>query len=272
MEPYKLSWNSIGYGSSKHTHLLAEAMKHSYADRAEYLGDPDFVKIPLEKLSSKEHALKLAAKIDETKTKELKYYGTKSLEEDGGTTHFCTVDSQGNMVSVTETVNTYFGSQVVIPGTGILMNNEMDDFSASPGVPNAFGLIGNENNSIQPGKKPLSSMTPTIILKDNKPFMAVGASGGPRIITGTLHAIMNVIDFGMNVEEALSAPRFHHQWVPEKLFIEKEMPSDVRANLESKGHKLEIGQAESAVQAIVIKEGKISAAADPRKGGLPSGF
>ena len=272
MEPYKLSWDSMGFGSSKYVHLVTEAMKHAFADRAEYLGDPDFVKVPVEKFTSKEYANKLRSKIDENKTQDNATYGLKGTPEDHGTTHYSVVDKFGNAVAATETVNTFFGSQVVIKGTGIVMNNEMDDFSASPGTPNAFGLIGNENNAIQPRKKPLSSMSPTIILKNNKPFMVVGASGGPRIITGTLHAIMNVIDFGMNVEEAVSAPRFHHQWFPNKIFIEKEMPMDVRENLIKKGHTLATGAAESAVQAIVIKDGKITGASDPRKGGFPEGY
>lgn len=272
MEGYNLGWNSISSGSSQYTHLLTEALKHTFADRAEYMGDPDFVKIPMNMLTSKDHAKQLRAKIDEDKTHDSSFYGSKSLPEDHGTTHYSITDKYGNTVAATETVNTYFGSQVVIPGTGIVMNNQMDDFSVQPGVPNAFGLIGNENNSIQPGKKPLSSMSPTIILKDGKAFMTVGASGGPRIITGTLHTIINVIDFGMNVEEAVSAPRFHHQWYPNKLFIEKDMPMDVRENLIKKGHELATGEAESAVQAIVIKDGKITGASDPRKGGIPEGY
>jgi gamma-glutamyltranspeptidase/glutathione hydrolase len=272
MEPYNLGWNSTGFESSRHIHLVTEAMKHAYADRAEYMGDPDFVSIPVDMMISKDHAAKLRAKIDENKTFSREYYGSKTVSDDHGTTHYSVIDKAGNIVSATETVNTYFGSQVVIPGTGILLNNEMDDFSIQPGVPNSFGLIGNSKNAIQPGKKPLSSMTPTIILKDKKPFMVVGASGGPRIISGTMQAIMNVIDFGMNAEEAVSAPRFHHQWVPEKLYIEKEMPLDVRENLSKKGHELALGEAENAVQAIVIKDGKITGASDPRKGGFPEGY
>lgn len=272
LENYNIGWNSTGFGSSKHVHLVTEAMKYTFADRAEYLGDPDFVKIPLEKLLSKKHAKKITEKIDETKTKPIMEYGSKTIGEDHGTTHYSIVDKFGNVVSATETVNTFFGSQVVIKDTGILMNNQMDDFVVKTGVPNAFGLIGNKNNAIKSGKKPLSSMSPTIILKSGKPFMVLGASGGPRIISGTLQTIMNVIDFGMNVEEAVSSPRFHHQWSPNKLYIEKELPEDVRTNLINKGHELTIGNAENAVQAIVIKDGKITGASDPRKGGYPEGY
>ncbi|MFN8673988.1 MAG: gamma-glutamyltransferase [Candidatus Sericytochromatia bacterium] len=273
LENFNIGWNSTGFGSSKHVHLVTEAMKHSFSDRAEYMGDPDFVKIPLNVLTSKEHAKQIAKTIDFDKTKDIQEYGSKKyIPADSGTTHYSVVDKFGNIVAATETVNTLFGSQVVIKDTGILMNNEMDDFVVQTGVPNAFGLIGNDNNSIQPNKKPLSSMTPTIILKNGKPFMAVGASGGPRIITGTLHAIINVIDFGMNIEEAVSYPRFHHQWAPNKLFIEQDMPEDVRLALKNKGHELTIGKAESAVQAILIKDGNISGASDPRKGGFPEGY
>ncbi|MEZ0374253.1 MAG: gamma-glutamyltransferase, partial [Candidatus Sericytochromatia bacterium] len=145
-------------------------------------------------------------------------------------------------------------------------------FSKSPGVPNSFGLIGTEANAIAPGKKPLSSMTPTIVLRDGKPLLAVGASGGPRIITGTLQAILNVVDFGMDVEAAVSSPRFHHQWVPETLYIERELPLDVRAALMAKGHKLEIGDSENVVQAVMFRDGQFTGASDPRKGGRPAGY
>lgn len=272
LEPYNLSWSTTGFGSSKHVQLVTEAMKHAFADRAEFLGDPDFVKVPVDRLISKDYANTLRKSISLEKTQPSNTYGLKYLNDDHGTTHYSIIDKFGNAVAATETVNTLFGSQVVIKGTGIVMNNEMDDFSVQAGVPNAFGLIGNENNSIQAGKKPLSSMTPTIVLKDGKPFIISGGSGGPRIITGTLHSILNVIDFEMNAEEAVSAPRFHHQWVPNKIFIEKDMPEDVRENLIKKGHELSLGEAESAVQTIVIKDGNITGASDPRKGGFPEGY
>ena len=283
LEPYALGWNSSGFGSGTHVGLITEAMKHAFSDRANYLGDPDFIKIPLQKLISKEHARNLQPRMQQAALQTLNrdMYGLKGLSYatslanpimDHGTTHYAIMDSFGNVVSATETINTYFGSQVVIPGTGIVMNNEMDDFSKSPGVPNAFGLIGSEANAIVPGKKPLSSMTPSIVLKDGKPFMAVGASGGPRIITGTLQAIINVIDFGMNVNEAVSAPRFHHQWVPEVLYIEQEMPEEVRSIMRQKGHQLGMGPAENVVQAVMFKDGVFTGASDPRKGGKPAGY
>lgn len=285
LEPYALGWNATGHNSSAYIHLVTESMKHAFADRAEYLGDPDFVKVPVDPLTSKAYAQSLQPQIQQAMVQTLarERYGLKGLSastapkisytpDDHGTTHYSIIDKAGNVVTATETVNTLFGSQVVIPGTGIVMNNQMDDFSKSPGVPNAFGLIGNEANSIAPGKKPLSSMTPTIVLKNKQPVLALGASGGPRIITGTLQTLLNVVDFGMDVEAAVSAPRFHHQWMPETLFIEKDMPFDVRSALMAKGHQLAMGEAENVVQAVMNHDGQLTGASDPRKGGKPAGY
>lgn len=277
MESYPLGWSTTGFGSSQHLHLLTEALKHGFADRAALLGDPDFVSIPLAKLISKGYAAELRQRFDPARTLPRTAYGmagfsAATVPPDAGTTHFSIMDRFGNVVAATETINTYFGSQVVVPGTGIVLNNEMDDFSKQPGVPNAFGLIGGEANAIAPGKKPLSSMTPTIVLKGGKPFMAVGASGGPRIITGTLQAVMNVIDFDMSAEAAVSMPRIHHQWMPEKLFIERDMPQDVRQAMAAKGHSLSLGGAENVVQAVVLRNGVFEGASDPRKGGRPAGY
>ncbi|PIQ23359.1 gamma-glutamyltransferase [bacterium (Candidatus Blackallbacteria) CG17_big_fil_post_rev_8_21_14_2_50_48_46] len=282
LEPQELGWNSTGFGSAEHVMRVTEAMKHAYADRAEFLGDPDFVKVPVEELISKDYALSLLPRIKAglKHTLAREAYGKKGLSysalqapiEDHGTTHFSVVDRWGNMVSSTETINTYFGSLTLVPGTGILLNNQMDDFSSKPGSPNAFGLIGNQANAIAPGKKPLSSMTPTLVLKAGKPFMSLGASGGPRIISGTLNTLINVIDFGMNIEEAVSSPRFHHQWVPDSLFIEKWMPVEVREVLKAHGHHLEITGAESTVQALLLENQQIAGASDPRKGGHPAGY
>lgn len=240
------------------------------------------MQVPLAELTSKNTALSLQKRLSEAQNQTLprNYYRRKRPEF----WHFASVHRRprhhpffghGSLWQCgrghRNSRNTYFGSLTVVPGTGILLNNQMDDFSSKPGVPNAFGLIGNFANAIAPGKKLLSSMTPTIVLKGGKPFMAVGASGGPRIITGTLHTILNVIDFGMNVNEAVSAPRFHHQWVPETLFIEKDMPLDVRQALTAKGHTLQLGSSESTVQAILAQGGRLTGASDPRKGGMPAG-
>lgn len=283
LQAYPLHWNGLSWGSSEYTHLLTESMKHAFSDRAHYLGDPDFVKIPVKELTSAPYAERLRQRINEAQfaTLDSAYYGKKGLNFaaqatpaiDHGTTHYAIMDRHGNMVSATETINTYFGSQVVVPGTGILLNNEMDDFSKSPGVPNAFGLVGTEANAIAPFKKPLSSMSPTLVFgPDGKPFLALGASGGPRIITGTFLSLLNVLDYGMNVNEAVSAPRFHHQWKPNTLFIEKEMSQDVQQALRRKGHALTLGGAENVVQAVMFHQGVFTGASDPRKGGEPAGY
>ncbi len=283
LQPYPLHWNALSWGSSAYTHLLTESMKHAFSDRAHYLGDPDFVKVPVAQLTSTAYAEQLRRRLNEAQYMTLapEYYGKKGLEnaatapapQDHGTTHYAIMDRHGNMVSATETINTYFGSQAVVPGTGILLNNEMDDFSKAPGVPNAFGLVGTEANAIAPGKKPLSSMSPTLVFgPEGKPFLALGASGGPRIITGTFLSLINVLDYGMNVNEAVSAPRFHHQWKPNTLFIEKEMPLDVQQALSRKGHALKMGGAENVVQAVMFREGVFTGASDPRKGGEPAGY
>jgi gamma-glutamyltranspeptidase/glutathione hydrolase len=230
-----------GFGSSYTIHYLVEAMKRVYADRAEYLGDPDFVQIPLDKLLSKEYAKELASEIDT-------FYATPSsriirsvspTSEGVHTTHYSVVDRWGNVVAVTTTINSYFGSMVAVDGAGFFLNNEMDDFSAKPGAPNQFGLLGSKANSIQPGKRMLSSMTPTIVLKNGKPFLVLGSPGGSTIITSVLQVILNVVDFGMNIQEAVDSPRIHHQWYPDQIFFERRgLPRDVIENLERRGHKL----------------------------------
>lgn len=283
LKPYPLHWNALSWGSSEYTHLLTESMKHAFSDRAHFLGDPAFVDVPVRELTSERYAEQLRSRINQAQYATLNsaFYGKKGLEQnasqtpilDHGTTHYAIMDQAGNMVSATETINTYFGSQAVVPGTGIVLNNEMDDFSKAPGVPNAFGLVGAEANAIAPLKKPLSSMTPTLVFtQKNKPFLALGASGGPRIITGTFLSLINVIDYGMNVNEAVSAPRFHHQWKPDILFVEKEIPRDVQSVLVSKGHQLMMGNAENVVQAVMFDQGYFTGASDPRKGGAPAGY
>ncbi len=266
-----------GFGSSYTIHYLVEAMRRVYADRAEYLGDPDFVQVPVEKLLSKEYARSLANEIDT-------FYATPSSKvirsvsppvEGSHTTHYSVVDKWGNVVSVTTTINSYFGSMVVVDGAGFFLNNEMDDFSASPGVPNQFGLLGSEANSIQPGKRMLSSMTPTIVLKDNKPFLVLGSPGGSTIITSVLQVILNVIDFGMNIQEAVDAPRIHHQWYPDVVYYERRgLPFDVIENLQRRGHKLveRVGY-QGEVQAILIDDNGVKyGAVDPRGYGLAMGY
>lgn len=266
-----------GHNSSYTIHYLVEAMKRVYADRAEYLGDPDFVEIPLDKLLSKEYAKEIASQIDTFfATPSSKIVRSVSPPQDGiHTTHYSVVDKWGNVVSVTTTINSYFGSMVAVDGAGFFLNNEMDDFSAKPGVPNQFGLLGNKANSIQPGKRMLSSMTPTIVLKNGKPFLVLGSPGGSTIITSVLQVILNVIDFGMNIQEAVDAPRVHHQWYPDEVYYEKRgLPLDVIENLKKRGHKLvERHGFQGEVQAILIDENGIKyGAADPRGYGFAMGY
>ena len=225
--------------SADFVHVVTEAMKLAFADRAYWLGDPDYVQVPHE-LTSKEYGQRLAAKINWKAASAVEGHGDPAA---GGTdpaaqhtTHFSTADMEGNWVACTSTLNTSFGSKAVIPGTGIVMNNQMDDFSLEPGVANYFGLIGSAANAVAPGKRPLSSMSPTILLKDGRPVAALGAAGGPTIISQTVLAIVGMIDFGMKPEQALAQPRFHHQWKPDELRLEKEFGSSIVRELERRGH------------------------------------
>ena len=236
LEPLPLAqW---GPNSAQTIHYLAESMKLAYADRAEYLGDPDFVKIPLQGLTSKRYAAALAKGIDPNVARSGKSIkpGQPQTYESDQTTHYSVVDKAGNAVAVTYTLNTNFGSGIVATGTGILLNNEMDDFSAKPGVANAYGLVGGDANAVAPKKRPLSSMTPTLVLKDGKPVLVTGSPGGARIITTVLQTVVNTIDFGMNPFEAAAAPRVHHQWTPDELRIEKGLSPDTIALLRQRGH------------------------------------
>lgn len=270
LEGYNLSL--IPHNSATYLHLLAETMKHAFADRAQYLGDPDFVQVPVQKLISKEYAAWIRSRISPTKTYPPSYYGHASFKpEQGGTTHFGVLDRAGNAVSCTLTINTQFGSKVLIPGTGIILNNEMDDFSIQPGVPNVYRLIGVDANSIQPKKRPLSSMTPTVILQGDQPALIIGASGGPRIISAILQTILNVLDFHMPLKKAIESPRIHHQWMPDELAIEADILPNTRESLERRGHVVKEKGSLGVVQAILVTRSKLSAEADPRKEGkMPS--
>ncbi|MEO6182658.1 MAG: gamma-glutamyltransferase, partial [Verrucomicrobiota bacterium] len=253
-------------------HLVAEAMKLAFADRAYWLGDPAFAKVP-RGLVSEKYAKLLASKINLNHATVVRQHGTPEKSNDNlfgkHTTHFSTADAEGNWVACTATVNTSFGSKVVIPGTGVVLNNQMDDFSAQPGVPNFFGLLGAEANAVAPGKRPLSSMSPTIVLKNGKPILSVGAAGGPTIISQTVLAIINVLDFGMGIEQAIAAPRFHHQWSPDELKIENAVGQKTFDELESLGHKLKPQESLGVAQAVAKNpKGKgVVGAADPRASG-----
>lgn len=256
LENYPIGF--LGHNSADTIHLMAEAMKRAYADRSEYLGDPDYVDVPVAELTSKAYAADLAGQISvniATPSASIKPGDLGPYESDQ-TTHFSVVDKDGNAVSNTYTINFSYGSGMVADGTGVLMNNEMDDFSAKPGVPNAYGLIGGDANAVAPGKRPLSSMSPTIVLKDGAVFLVTGSPGGARIITTTLQVIMNMIDHGMNVAEATIAPRIHHQWLPEELRVEDGISTDTVAILEARGHKVVEKRVMGSTQSIQVDAGR----------------
>jgi gamma-glutamyltranspeptidase/glutathione hydrolase len=259
-----------GFTEADRVHFTAEAMKLAFADRAYWLGDPDFASVP-RGLISGEYARALARKIDLTHTVSALSHGTPDDLEPFSrhTTHLSTADAEGNWVALTATINTHFGSKVVIPGTGVVMNNEMDDFSAQPGASNYFGLVGGEANAIAPGKRPLSSMTPTIVLKDGKPILSLGAAGGPTIISATLNIIANVLDLGMDGQTAIDQPRFHHQWKPDELEVEKTMNPELIAELKKRGHIVRVETAIAAAQAVGLAPGSggFLGAADKRVDG-----
>lgn len=269
-------WNPTNLGVIQRQHSIAEAMKLAFADRAHWLGDPDFANVPLG-LLDKSYARELAAQIRPDRTIDVPRHGNPpgALDRlfEKHTTHFSTADDEGNWVSCTATINTGFGSKVVIPGTGVFMNNEMDDFSAQPGAPNAFGLIGAEANAVEPGKRPLSSMSPTIVLKDRQPVLALGGAGGPTIITQTAQHIINILDLGMNLDEAINAPRIHHQWVPDELRIEKRMDASIIEGLKKLGHKPRSSTTLGVSQIISYDPNTgFSGVADPRAPGSAAGY
>jgi gamma-glutamyltranspeptidase/glutathione hydrolase len=256
-----------GFGSADAIQLVAEAEKYAYADRSKYLGDPDFVKVPEAALTSKAYAKSLAQKIDLNRARPSSEIGPGNLTpyESDQTTHFSVVDKAGNAVAVTYTLNTTFGTGIVAGDTGILMNNEMDDFSAKPGTPNVYGLVGGEANAVGPRKRPLSSMSPTLVLKDGKTWLVTGSPGGSRIITTVLQMVLNTIDFGMNVAEASNAPRFHHQWQPDELRLEKGFSPDTIRLLKQKGQNVVVKPAMGSTQSIMVApNGTLYGAADPR--------
>lgn len=259
-------------------HVLAEAMKLAFADRAFWLGDPDFVKVP-RGLISKTYADELAKKINVTRTTAVKSHGeppaaATDVFSDKHTTHFSVCDAAGNWVACTATVNTGFGSKVVVPGTGVLLNNQMDDFAVQAGVPNHFGLVGAEANCVAPGKRPLSSMTPTIVLKNGDPIIALGAAGGPKIITAVLQALVGLLDLQQTPASVLAAPRIHQQWSPDELMVEKDLPEALQSALIARGHKLtKIAPASAAHLVMRRPDGKgFTGAADPRSAGTATGW
>jgi gamma-glutamyltranspeptidase / glutathione hydrolase len=265
----------LGPNSAATIHQMAEAMKYAYADRSEYLGDPDFVDVPIEALTSKEYAKTIRAKIDPDRAvaaADIKP-GDLAPYESPNTTHFSVVDKDGNAVANTYTINFSYGTGLVAEGTGILLNNELDDFSAKPGVPNAYGLIGGDANAVEGRKRPLSSMSPTLVLEDGRPFLVTGSPGGSRIITTTLQIIMNVIDHDMNIAEATLAPRIHHQWLPDELRIEEGISPDTIRLLEAQGYTVDVNDVMGSTQSIMITEDGLFGSSDPRRpGALTLGY
>ena len=259
-------------------HVVAEAMKLAFADRAYWLGDPAFTKVP-RGLADKDYARSLAGKIDVAKATPVKGHGTPPRADEHvfekHTTHFSAADAAGNWVACTSTINTSYGSKVVVPGMGVVLNNEMDDFAAEAGAPNAFGLVGADANLPAPGKRPLSSMSPTLVFEGDRPVLAVGAAGGPTIITQTLLALLHILDEGDSPAQALARPRFHQQWSPDELRIEKAMPAEAREDLRRRGHVLKEVDAIGSTQAVAqpAKDGPFVGAHDPRsKEGRAAGF
>jgi gamma-glutamyltranspeptidase / glutathione hydrolase len=275
------SWDigSMGHNSSGYLHLLIETMKHAFADRAEHMGDADFVEVPVDWIVSEERVTEIREAIDPERAtpSDTIRAGSPRRRESKSTSHYSIVDEAGMVVSNTYTINDLYGSGVTVTGAGFLLNDEMDDFRVKPGEPNLWGLIQGDANAIEPWKRPLSSMTPTIVLKDGKPFLVVGSPGGPAIITTVLQVILNVIDHGMNVQEAVNAPRFHHQWVPDEIRWEPHgLNADTRRALQAMGHQFRekpearfLGNA----QAVLIdpQSGLREGAADPRRGGGAEG-
>jgi gamma-glutamyltranspeptidase/glutathione hydrolase len=269
------SLRETGAESAATLHLMIEAMKPAYADRAEFLGDPAFTKVPLAGLTSKRYAAELRQQIDTERARPSKEIraGNPAPSEGDNTTHFSVVDSQGNAVANTYTLNFSYGLGLVAEGTGILLNNELDDFAAKPGAPNAYGLVGGDANAPGAGKRPLSSMSPTIVFRDGRVFLVAGTPGGSRIITMVLQIILNTIDHQMNIAEAVAAPRIHHQWLPDQVDAERGLSPDTMRLLEARGHKIAVGRTFGSAHAIVVTPEGFFGASDPRqRGTLAEGF
>ena len=262
-----------GAGSASTIHYMTEAMRRFFADRSEHMGDSDFVNVPLTSLLSPKYIARQRASIDPeraTPSSQIKaavFNGHESVE----TTHYTVADEEGNVAAVTYTLNGGFGSKVTATGLGFLLNNEMDDFASKPGEANMYGLIQGEANAIAPGKTPLSAMTPTIVLKDGKPLLAVGSPGGPTIINTVLEVVVNVLDFGMNVQDAVNWPRFHHQWMPDVLRVEPGISPDTVALLEKRGYTVTRVNAQGEAAAIRWNNGWLEGAPDPRTEGTAAG-
>jgi gamma-glutamyltranspeptidase / glutathione hydrolase len=272
IEAYPLA--EFGYHSAQAVHVMVEAMRHGFVDRNFFLGDPDFVENPLERLLSSDHAARIRAKIDPGKASSSKDVQPGVPPHEGTeTTHYSVVDKAGNAVAVTYTINAAFGAKVIAGDTGFFLNDEMDDFTTKPGAPNLFGLVQGKKNSIAPGKRPLSSMSPTIVIKDGKTALVIGSPGGSRIITIVLEAIVNVVDFGMNIQEAVDAPRIHHQWLPDEIAAEPfALSPDTKKALVEMGYTIKEQKPWGAAEAIaVVREKSASDTASSGTDAMPGG-
>ncbi len=267
-------YEKSGFGSADELHFLAETMRRYFADRSEYMGDPDFYHVPVAGLLNPHYIEERRRSIDREHATSSATLRPGKLEtfESSDTTHYSIVDAEGNAVAVTYTLNNSFGSAVTAAKLGFLLNDEMDDFAAKPGEPNLFGLIQGEANAIQPRKTPLSSMTPTIVLRDGKLYLVVGSPGGPTIINTVFEVLVNVIDFGMNIADAVDAPRLHHQWMPDVLRMERGFSPDTVALLKARGHAVELEDHQGEVAAIRVQDGWLEGDADPRTEGTARGY
>lgn len=269
---------SYGFETVKSVQLMTEAERRAYADRAEHLGDPDFWKVPVKEITATAYLQKRMADYDSTRASKSADIKAGAVTESTETTHISIADKWGNVVAVTTTLNGNFGSKTVVGGAGFFLNNEMDDFSVKPGVPNMYGAIGGEANAIAPGKRMLSSMAPTIVLKGRKPFMVVGTPGGTTIPTSVYQTIVDVIDFGMNAEDAVNKPKFHHQWLPDEIQVEEGFPEEVMKQLQQMGYTVKVyfvaGYAATIgrVELIIINNGKPEVAADKRGDDSAAGY
>lgn len=270
LAPYPIK--EYGFESPEAVQLMIEIERRAYADRTEYMGDPDFVDVPVEQLLDKDYISNRMSDFTAgkpTPSREVKAGLAKEKEE---TTHFSVVDEEGNAVSVTTTINGAYGSRVVVGGAGFILNNEMDDFSAKPGAPNKFGLLGTEANAIQPGKRMLSAMTPTIVLKDKKPYLVLGTPGGSTIITSVFQTLVNIFEFDLSVEDAVNKPKFHHQWQPDLIYIENDYPDALRSKLEEMGYVFKERAPIGRVEVIKISDKGIEAIGDKRGDDSAAGY
>jgi len=263
---------ALKFQTAESVQLMTEVERRAYADRAEFLGDPDFVKVPVKTLVSEPYLKERMKDYEPGKAGNSKITGAGTIKESEETTHFSVIDNEGNAVAITTTLNDSYGSHTVVSGAGFILNNEMDDFSAKPGVPNMYGALGNDKNAIAPAKRMLSSMTPTLVLKKGKPYLVVGTPGGTTITTSVFQTLVNILEFNMDAVDAVNKPKFHHQWSPDRIDVEKDFPADVKQKLEAMGYSINVREAIGRTEVIQIKGKKIIAVGDKRGDDDARGF